>query len=134
MRKYKLTLKIFILILVIDILESIGELVMKSGLNQAGIFYVTINNLPEVILRGASSYLIWAGVILYTINFLILIAVLSRVQLSVASPLGSTCYIYVPILAVIFLHERVTPLRWVGIALIILGIHLVSQSTQLQEE
>ena len=131
MRKNKLTLKVFLAIVMTDAVESIAEIFMKDGLNRMGIVSVNFNNFLECFLRGASSPLIWAGIFLYVINFFIWIAVLTRVQLSVAFPVGSTSYIFVAFLATIFLREAVTPLRWLGIALIVLGIHLVSKSTQV---
>ena len=133
MRKHKLTLNIFLLIVMTDVIESVAELFMKEGLNRAGIISVTLSRLPELILSGASSYFIWLGVLLYLFNFFLMIAILSRIQLSVAFPLGSTSYIFVPILSMIFLHETLTPLRWIGILLIVSGIHFVSKSTQSQE-
>jgi len=130
MRKNRLTFNIFLLIVMTDVVESLAELFMKQGLTKAGISAVNLNNLFESVSRGAASWLIWLGVLLYIVNFFIWIAVLSRVQLSVAFPMGSTCYVYVPILATVFLHEHVGLVRWAGIALIILGIHVVSKSSQ----
>jgi drug/metabolite transporter (DMT)-like permease len=54
--------------------------------------------------------------------------ILYKVDLSIAMPVGSTSYIFVPITAALFLHERVDMLRWAGIMMIVLGIHFVSQS------
>jgi len=130
MRRHKLTIKVFLAIVMTDVVESVAEIFMKNGLNGMGIVSVNFNNFSECFLRGASSPFIWAGISLYVINFFIWIAVLTRVQLSVAFPVGSTSYVFVAILAAVFLREAVTPLRWLGIALIILGIHFVSKSKQ----
>jgi undecaprenyl phosphate-alpha-L-ara4N flippase subunit ArnE len=62
------------------------------------------------------------------LNFFIWIVILYKTDLSIAMPVGSFSYIFVPVAAIIFLHERVSLLRWAGIAFIILGIHFVSQS------
>jgi drug/metabolite transporter (DMT)-like permease len=129
-KKNHLTVKVFLMIVATDIGESLAELFMKNGLIRAGISRVGWDNLAWAVGQGVSSYLIWLGVLMYVINFLIWIVVLSRVQLSVAFPVGSTSYIFVPLLAMIFLNEHVGLTRWAGIALIIAGIHFVSKSAQ----
>lgn len=130
MKKNALTFKIFLMIVMTDIGESIAELAMKKGLIQTGINYVDFNNLFEFLSRNAGSYLIWLAVLVYIINFFIWITVLSRAELSVAFPVGSTSYILVPLLAVLFLNETVTPVRWLGVIFIIAGIGFVSKSSQ----
>lgn len=128
MRKNGLTFIVFAMIITTDILESIAELSMKKGLLKIGMDNINGSNVLEFVLHSAGSWLIWLGIIFYTLNFFIWITVLSRVELSVALPVGSTSYIFVPILAMMFLGENVGIIRWIGIALIIAGIHFVSKS------
>lgn len=109
-------------------LESIAQICMKKGLSQGGISSIGFNNLFEFAFTALSSWLIWAGILIYIINFVLWLIILYRIDLSIAVPVGSTVYIFIPILAIIFLHEQVNPLRWVGIVLIIMGIHFTSQS------
>lgn len=130
MKKNNLTLNMFFLIVLTDIGESIAQLLMKTGLNHTGMSTVTLANFPDFFLNNVSSVFIWLGILVYIANFFIWMAILTRIDLSVAFPVGSTSYIFVPVLSMIFLHERVDPLRWAGIAVIILGIHFVSQSTK----
>lgn len=120
----------FIMIVATDIGESIAQTFMKTGLNTIGINNITLSNLGEFALKSAASVYVWLGLFVFILNFFIWITILSRIDLSVAFPVGSTSYILVPILAMIFLHETISPLRWVGIALIIIGIHFVAKSAQ----
>lgn len=129
MRKSPLTFKIFLMIVATDIGESLAELAIKKGLIETGINTVTLHNTLGFILRNGSSLLVWLGVAIYLVNFLIWITILSRIDLSVAFPVGSTSYVFIPILAMIFLHETVGPERWAGILLIVAGIHFVSKSS-----
>lgn len=119
-----------ILIIMTDVGESIAQLFMKTGLNGIGITSITFSNFAEFTLKGASSPLVWLGIGVYIVNFFIWITILSRIDLSVAVPVGSTSYILVPILSIIFLHETVSPARWLGIAFIIGGIHFVAKSAE----
>ena len=134
MKQSRLTLKIFSLIVLNDIVDTIAQLIMKKGLLHTAISSVSLSNIAEFVARGASSALVWLGILVYALNFFIWIVILYKIDLSIAMPVGSTCYIFVPIAAILFLHEQVTPLRWVGIACIVLGIHFVSQSKKPAKE
>jgi drug/metabolite transporter (DMT)-like permease len=134
MRKSHLTFKIFALIVLNDVIDTIAQLIMKRGLVDTGISSVNLDNIIEFAVRNTSSVMVWLGVIIYMLNFFVWIIILYRMDLSIAMPVGSTSYIFVPIAAVIFLHEHVSPIRWLGIACIVLGIHFVSQSKKIPRE
>lgn len=134
MRKNHLTLTVLVLIILADIGESVGQLLMKIGLKNTGIDSITFANLAEFITRNASSVFVLLGMLVYVVNFFIWITILSRIDLSVAVPVCSFSYIFIPILAMIFLHEAVSPIRWFGIILIIAGIYFVSQSAKVPKE
>ena len=128
MKKGHLTLKVFALIMLNDILDSVGQLCMKKGSAQTGISIISFHNIIEFGLRSLSSWLIWSGILIYLVSFVLWLIILYRIDLSIAILLGSAAYVFVPIIAIIFLHESVSPLRWVGIAFIIFGIYFISQS------
>jgi drug/metabolite transporter (DMT)-like permease len=125
-----LTLKIFLLIVLNDVGDTIAQILMKKGLTNTGIESINLGNIAEFTVKNASSPLVWLGIFVFVLNFFIWIVILARVDLSIAMPVGSTSYIFVPIAAMIFLGEHVSPLRWTGILLIALGIHFVSQSSK----
>lgn len=128
MKRGNLTLKVFALLVLNDVMDSIAQLCLKKGLLHGGISSIGFNNLFEFAFTALSSWLVWVGILIYVTNFILWLVILYRVDLSIAVPVGSTVYVFVPILAIIFLNEHVSPLRWVGIGLIILGIHFTSQS------
>lgn len=128
MKYSHLTLKVFSLIVLNDIVDSVAQLVMKKGLIFAGVGSITIANMWESVLGGVSSPLLWVGVLLYIFNFFVWIVILYKIDLSVAMPVGSTCYILVPLAAVFFLHEKVSLMRWAGVFCIVAGIHFVAQT------
>lgn len=121
-----MTLGIFLLIVMNDIVDTAAQLIMKGGLAQTGISSVGANNALEFILKNASSPLVWLGITVYAANFVIWILILYKVDLSIALPIGSTSYIFVPIAAVLFLHEQVNLARWVGTLSIVLGLYFLS--------
>ena len=128
MRNRALTFKIFLAIVFNDLGDCLAQLLMKKGLVQTGIHFVGWHNLGEFIARNGSSGWVWGGVLIYALNFFVWILILSRVDLSVAMPIGSTSYLLIPLAAVIFLGEQISPLRWLGLLLIVAGIHFVSKS------
>jgi drug/metabolite transporter (DMT)-like permease len=126
--KRHLTLKIFALIVLNDLGDTLAQLLMKKGLAQAG--PVTPGGIMDFCAVDVSSPLLWIGVIVQVLNFFIWIVILYKVDLSIAMPAGSTSYLFIPIAAALFLGEHISALRWAGIILIVLGIHFVSQSTK----
>ncbi len=125
-----LTWKIFFAIILNDIADSFAQVLMKKGLFFADADIWSIHALAGFLSHNVPSPLLWLGIAIYTANFFIWIAILSRVELSLAVPLGSTMYALVPIFAVVFLHETISPLRWLGIVFIITGTYVVSKSKQ----
>lgn len=134
MSRSYLTLKIFSLIVLNDIIDTLSQFILKKALIHTGISSVTLANIAEFTVRNASSLLLWLGILIYMVNFFVWIVILYKIDLSIAMPVGSTSYIFVPIVAVLFLHEHVSPVRWLGILCIVLGIHFVSQSKRPAKE
>lgn len=128
MKQSHLTFKIFLLIVLNDVGDTIAQFFMKMGLAQTGISSVTFSNLAEFVTKNFFSGFLWLGIIIFALNFFAWIIILYKVDLSIAMPVGSTSYIFVPVVAALFLNEHISILRWIGISLIILGIHFVSQS------
>jgi len=54
--------------------------------------------------------------------------VLSWADYSYVMPAGAFGYALLTVLAVIFLHESVSPRRWVGVMMICVGVLLVGQT------
>lgn len=133
MKKGHLTLQVFLLIVLNDVGDTIAQFFMKKGLARTGIASVTFANIADFVTRNASSVYLWLGLIIFMLNFFVWIVILYKVDLSIAMPVGSTSYIFIPIVAMIFLREHVSVLRWAGIALIVLGIHFVSRSPKRVE-
>lgn len=131
MKLGNITFKIFALIVLNDIGDTLAQAFMKKGLMVTGISSVNFTNLAEFLIKGIGSPFLWLGILFFVLNFFVWIVILYKVDLSIAMPVGSFAYVLIPIAAMIFFHEKVNFLRWVGIALIILGIHFVSKSKKV---
>lgn len=73
----------------------------------------------------ATNYHLFGGVALYAIGTLLFIPALKGGDLSVLYPFVSVVYIWVSLLSVKFLGEKMNKLKWIGIALIIIGVSFI---------
>jgi drug/metabolite transporter (DMT)-like permease len=62
-----------------------------------------------------------------TIATIIWMYLLKHYPLSLAYPLGSLSYVFGLIAAILFFHEHVSPTRWIGVCIIIIGIYFVTK-------
>jgi len=111
----------FVLLIVAIILSTTGEVLLKAGVNRVG----TITFEPQTIIRAFMQWQVIAGFVLLFGGSLFWLAVISRVNLSIAYPLLAIGYILTTIWALVFLKEPVPSSRWLGIGAIIIGIVLV---------
>jgi drug/metabolite transporter (DMT)-like permease len=109
-------------------IQALSELLFKKAALATHIHAVDFSNLGVFVAKIFTNLELWAGLLLYIINFFVWITVLSQSDLSVAFPVASISYILVPLLSVVFLHEQTTFKQWAGIFLIVIGITLVIQS------
>ena len=134
MKQNHLTLKILFLIILNDLIDTTAQIFMKKGLAHTGINSVNLGNIADFAVRNASSGFLWLGLFIFALNFFVWIVILYKVDLSIAMPVGSFSYIFIPVCAMLFLHEYISPVRWIGIISIVLGIHFVAQSRKPVQE
>ncbi len=76
------------------------------------------------------NYHLFGGVALYAIGTLLFIPALKGGDLSVLYPFVALAYIWVSLLSVKFLGEKMNKLKWLGIALIIIGVSFIGFGSQ----
>ena len=116
------------LILLSTIAGVAGQTAIKLGVDKPGVAE-TATGVFSIINLIFHSPLVLLGLCFYAIGALVWIAVLSRLDLSVAYPFLALNFVLVTLVARFFLGESVPPLRWLGILVIIGGILLVAKST-----
>src|SRR6266481_2962774 len=105
----RLRIKTLVMVLAMVVCANAGDLLLKRGMT-------------------VTSVTIWMG-ILFLIGFMVsYMTVLSWADYSYVMPAGAFGYAILTLLAVVFLHENVTPRRWVGVVLICVGVLLVGQT------
>ena len=78
----------------------------------------------------ATNYHLFGGVALYAIGTLMFVPALKGGYLSVLYPFVSLVYIWVSLLSVRFLGEKMNRVKWLGIALIIIGVAFIGMGSQ----
>ena len=105
-----------------------AQLLLKKGLLIVGQFPQQFGDLPGFFVRALSSpYVIGAGV-LTIITALAWFLAVSRAELSQVYPFMALSYVLVALLSLIIFKEDVNALRWAGVAVICIGVLLVSRS------
>ncbi len=113
----------FLLVLSI-VLGALGQLFLKIASDGARDHTPLLNFYTAL----AMSYHLWLGFISYGLSFLIWMRVLAEYDLSYARPMMGLGYIVTVLLAMFFLGEKVTLLRWIGIVLTTAGIIVLNLS------
>lgn len=109
----------FVLIFTPIIIAAAGQLILKSGMNQVGVF---------TLVKAFTNPLVLTGLMFYGLSAVLWLLVLSREALSFVYPLVAFSYVLTVFLSRTILHETVPPLRWVGLGVIVVGILLVARS------
>jgi len=85
-------------------------------------------------VTGLASPLVWSGIIFVIISFISWLYVLRYIPLTVAFPLSRVVDILVPLGCWFFLGEAISPRRWCGIALVIIGLAVTAKPVARLEE
>jgi len=96
---------------------------LSHGMKQVG--SISLNHLPAVISAVLNPW-VAAGIVLLLAFVIFNMTALSWADLTYVLPATSLGYVLVALIAKFALHEQITPLRWVGIALIAGGVGFVA--------
>jgi len=105
---------------------AIGQILMKSGMNQVG----EIRNMGQLftldtLVRMFTNPRIIAGILCYGIALILWLGAMSTLNASFIYPLMSLAYVLTAIFAMIYLKESITIMHWIGIACVVVGCFLI---------
>lgn len=124
----RLRIKTLVMVLSMVLCANVGDLMLKRGMSQIGAVEISASGLAHAFRMTVTSGTIWIGII-FLIGFMAsYMTVLSWADYSYVMPAGAFGYAILTLLAVVFLHESVSPRRWVGVLLICVGVLLVGQT------
>jgi uncharacterized membrane protein len=123
------TLKTPIMVALLVILSSLGNLFFSLGMKRIG----ALNGLGVAALRTAfvaifTSSWIWLGIVTMLLFLASMMLVLSWADFSYVLPASAAMYVLTPLLGHYVMGETVTGLRWAGVALICAGVVFVGST------
>ncbi|HEX9081909.1 MAG TPA: hypothetical protein VF768_06495 [Holophagaceae bacterium] len=108
------------LILIGVLLNALAQICLKKGLQAAGGMQPALGPIIHLMLEPW----ILAGLACYAVSVVVWLGALSLVQLNFAYPFLALGFIATALLSRVFLGEVMTPMRWVALAVIVLGVSL----------
>ena len=124
----RIRIKTLVMILAMVVCANAGDLMLKRGMTQIGAVEISAAGLRHALLMTLTNGTIWIGILFLTGFTLSYMTVLSWADYSYVMPAGAFGYATLTLLAVLFLHEAVSPRRWIGVILICIGVLLVGQT------
>jgi drug/metabolite transporter (DMT)-like permease len=109
-------------------LNAAAQILMKAGTNTVGHFEFSAANILPIGLKLATEWHIILALCCYALSVIIWILALSRVPVSIAFPMLSMAYVVNAIAAWYLLGEAFNPTKLVGMAVIILGVIIISRA------
>ena len=123
--------KLLLILLIGLVFESTGVVLLKKGMTQVdGVNTISLGEIVRVIQAGITKPQILLGVLFEALFFICLLILMSRSDISFLWPLTGLSFVFATFAALFFLHEHVSPIRWAGVALIMMGAALISYSEQ----
>ena len=119
---------VYLLILLAVVAMSAAQLLLKKGLLVIGEFPQSIGEFGHFLLTASTNGYIISAVFLTIITASAWVLALSKAELSHIYPFMALSYVLIALFSLWLFNENVTALRWLGIALICIGVFFVARS------
>src|SRR5947208_4213662 len=113
------------------LLVVVYELLLKAG---ASATVGPVRNWSWIGISALASPFTWLGIAVIIVDLVIWLYILRYIPLSIAFPLSRAVDVLVPISCWLILKEAISPLRWCGIGLVIVGLVIVAKPAAELEE
>ena len=117
------TFRKYLILAGVSIFASAGDAMLSHGMKQIG--SISIHHLPSVVFAVLNPW-VGLGIILLLAFFATYTTALSWADLTYVLPASSLGYVILALVARFILHEDVSTMRWLGIALITSGVGFVA--------
>jgi drug/metabolite transporter (DMT)-like permease len=127
----QMTLRRYIILAIVTLTSALGDTFLAVGMKQLG--PVSLHHLSTLIVALKIPWVI-AGVVLLIGFFASYLTALSWADVTFVLPATSFAYVVVALLSRFWLHEQITPARWLGIFCIVAGVGLVTRGPAYTEQ
>jgi drug/metabolite transporter (DMT)-like permease len=115
-----------ILFFLIVVAGTAGELCVSRAMKTIGeIHDFSLRTILKFVLQSSRLPWMWLGIVLMSVGFFSLLAILSFQEVSFVVPVSALSYAAGALGAQAFLGERIIRNRWIGIAVVCLGVGIV---------
>jgi uncharacterized membrane protein len=114
----------------VTVFAAAGDSMLSHGMKQTG--SISVNHLQGVIFAILNPS-VAVGILLLLAFFATYMTALSWADLTYVLPATSLGYVLLALVAKFVLHEQVSPMRWLGIALITGGVGFIAGGPELTE-
>jgi drug/metabolite transporter (DMT)-like permease len=105
-----------------------GLYLVRAALVDVGGFTLGSPTAARQLRRLVAKWRFWAGGALVLVVLLVSLDLYGSEELSQVVPLYSLSYVLIALIGQLFLEERVTVRRWIGILTIVTGVVVLLQS------
>ena len=123
-----MTFRKYLVLAGVPVFASVGDSMLSRGMKDIG--HISISHLQDLILALRNGWIV-GGILLLLAFFAAYMTALSWADLTYVLPATSLGYVLLALIAKFVLHEQVSALRWVGIALIAVGVSFVASGPEL---
>jgi drug/metabolite transporter (DMT)-like permease len=124
-----LEIKTYVVLLLMVSVGTIGNVALDKGMKDAGTADLSSRTaIASGLVQILTTRDIWLGIAFMLAFMICHMLVLSWADFSFVMPFSAVSYALVPLAGYFWLGETVHPARWAGIALIVLGVLLVSRT------
>jgi drug/metabolite transporter (DMT)-like permease len=121
--------KLLLILLIGLVFEATGVVLLKKGITQVGeVKSVCVAEIVRVVKAGITSPYVLLGVFFEALFFGCLLILMAESDISFLWPLTALSFVMTTLAALIFLGEKVSSIRWAGVAFIMIGAALISYS------
>jgi drug/metabolite transporter (DMT)-like permease len=117
------TFRKYLVLAGVTVFAAAGDSMLSHGMKQTG--NISLHHLQSIILAVLNPW-VAVGIVLLLAFFASYMNALSWADLTYVLPATSLGYVLLALVAKFALHEQVSPLRWIGIALISGGVGFVA--------
>ena len=104
--------------------EALGQLSFKVGAESV----YARNNTLSLLRQVWRQRVIVLGISFFAVEAVLWTMALRLLDVSLAFPAGSLCFVFVVVLSRLWLREQISSERWIGVSLILGGVVLIGLS------
>ena len=106
----------------------IGQLLLKHGMSGMGALSLGECSVVSLVVRVFTNPWVILGLACYVGGLIFWLIALSRAPLSFVYPFAALTMAMVVLSSAVIFHETLTPLRLIGVAVIVTGVFVVARS------